>query len=126
MGEVRNTAKKRREADRDRTVMLRTTASRRENDLVRERMALVGTKSIASFLRKLAVDGFIIRPELAGAGEMIALLQSISDGVKEIASRPDGAERPDRALFEEIRKNQETLIGQMNRIIGQFTGLVVE
>ena len=48
-------------ANRERTIQLHFMATPRERQLIAEKMALLGTRNLGAYLRKMAVDGYIVQ-----------------------------------------------------------------
>ena len=70
---------------RESTVLIRMTES--ELSLIRERMAEFGTSNMSAFIRKMAIDGYIVKLELPELREMTRLLSSYSNNLNQIAKR---------------------------------------
>lgn len=50
-------------------------------------MALFGTKSQSAYLRKMVIDGYVIRLKLEQFQEMLSLMRRTSNNVNQIAKR---------------------------------------
>lgn len=55
---------------REHQVIFRVTEA--EKELIRRRMALLGTRNMQSFLRKMALDGYVVKLELPELKEMVS------------------------------------------------------
>ena len=67
----------RKQADapkRNRTEQIKFWATPEEKALILQKMALYGTGNMGAYLRKMAVDGYVIKLELPELKEMIRLL----------------------------------------------------
>ena len=60
-------------------------ASERELDLIKQKMALAGVRNMSGYLRKMAIDGYVINLELPELSEGVKLLRYISNNVNQIA-----------------------------------------
>lgn len=109
--------------ERSRSVQIKFWATPEERELILKKMELSGIVSLGAYLRKIAIDGYVIRLELPELKEMIRLLgiannninqiarvlhttgRVYEDDIKEIQTRIDG-------LYEEARKilNQLAMI----------------
>ena len=61
--------------------------TREEVARVRERMSEAGVKNLSAFLRKMALDGYIIKLDLDEISEMIRLLRISSNNLNQIAKK---------------------------------------
>ena len=61
-----------------RTVGLFTKVSPEEKEVIDQKMALLGTSNLRGYLRKMAVDGYIVQLDMSNVVELVKLLRSIS------------------------------------------------
>ena len=54
-------------------------------DLIKQKMALAGVRNMSGYLRKMAIDGYVINLELPELSEGVKLLRYISNNVNQIA-----------------------------------------
>ena len=72
---------------RKRTVQIKFRVTEAERDLILEKMKLVPTRNMAAYLRKIAIDGYIIQIDHSDIKEMTAEIQKIGVNVNQIARR---------------------------------------
>jgi len=70
-----------------RTVGLYTKVSPEEKEVIDKKMALLGTTNLRAYLRKMAVDGYVVQLDMGSVAELVKLLRSISSNVNQIARR---------------------------------------
>ena len=70
-----------------RTIGLYTKVSPEEKELIAKKMALLGTKNQRAYLRKMALDGYVIHLDMSDVRELIRLLRNVSNNVNQIARR---------------------------------------
>ena len=70
-----------------RTIGLFTKVTPEEKAVIDEKMAALGTHNLRAYLRKMAVDGYIVRVDMEDVFEVVKLLRSISNNVNQIARR---------------------------------------
>ena len=70
-----------------RTVGLFTKVSPEEKTVIDRKMAELGTRNLRAYLRKMAVDGYILHVDMSSVAEVVRLLRSISSNVNQIARR---------------------------------------
>ena len=90
---------------RKRTVQIKFRVTEAERDLILEKMKLVPTRNMAAYLRKIAIDGYIIQIDHADIKAMTAEIQKIGVNVNQIARRVDGQPRP---LYQRARQRADT------------------
>ena len=72
---------------RKRTVQLKFRVTEAERDLILEKMKLIPTRNMAAYLRKIAIDGYIIHIDHSDIKAMTAEIQMIGVNVNQIARR---------------------------------------
>ena len=81
----------------------------REREMIEEKMAQLGTTNMSAYLRKIAIDGYVIRLELPELRELIALLRRSSNNLNQLARRANETGRVYDADMEDVKQNQERL-----------------
>lgn len=66
-----------------RDVQLHILASEKEVSLIKERMNLIGVSNLSAYLRKVAIDGYIINLDLKEVRELIRLLRICSNNLNQ-------------------------------------------
>ena len=94
-----------------REVQIKFRMTRQERELLEEKMALAGTTNMGAYLRKMAIDGYVLRLDLPELREMISLLRRCSGNLNQIAKRANESGRIYETDLEEI---QEQLDGLWN------------
>ena len=72
---------------RKRTVQIKFRVTEAERDLILEKMKLVPTRNMEAYLRKMAIDGYIIQVDHTDIKAMTAEIQKIGVNVNQIAKR---------------------------------------
>ena len=72
---------------RKRTVQIKFRVTEAERDLILEKMKFVPTRNMAAYLRKIAIDGYIIQIDHSDIKAMTAEIQKIGVNVNQIARR---------------------------------------
>ena len=65
-------------AKEGRTVGLFTKVSPEEKAAIDRKMELLGTSNLRAYLRKMAVDGYIVQLDMGAVLELVKLLRSVS------------------------------------------------
>ena len=74
-------------ANRQRNIQLKIWVSEEEQKLIEQKMSLVPTTQIGAYLRKMAIDGYIIHTDIANIKKYIQELQAIGRNINQIARR---------------------------------------
>lgn len=70
-----------------RTIPLYFKVSPEEKEVIEKKMALLGMHNQRAYLRKMAVDGYVVQLDLGAVVELVKLLRSISGSMNQIARR---------------------------------------
>lgn len=80
-------------ANRRRPVQVKFRVTPEERALIDKRMAQAGTVNMAAYLRKMAIDGYIVKLDLPELRDLISLLRRTSNNFNQIARRVNSTER---------------------------------
>ena len=72
---------------RKRTVQIKFYVTEEEKNLIEEKMKLIPTRNMAAYLRKIAIDGYVIQVDYTDIKAMTAEIQKIGVNVNQIAKR---------------------------------------
>ena len=102
---------------RKRNVQIIFWVSEEERAQIQAKMDQVGTENLSAFLRKIAIDGYILKLDLPELREMISLLRRSSNNLNQIAKRLNETGRFYAAAMEDILQRQEQLWQAANTIL---------
>lgn len=74
-----------KEKNRVRNVQLHFMVSPEERKQIEENMKLLSTENLGAYLRKMALDGYLIHLDLSEVREMIRLLRNATNNLNQIA-----------------------------------------
>ncbi len=104
-------------ANLEREVQLKFRVTPEERALIEEKNAQLGTTNMAAYLRKMAIDGFVINLELPELGEMVSLLRRSSNNLNQLTRRVHETGRFYDADLEELRQNYDGLWDAAQKIL---------
>lgn len=110
-------------AHRKRTVQLHFMVTEHERELIRQKMAQLGTNNLGVYLRKMAVDGYIVKLELPELSELLSLLRRTSNNVNQIARRVHETGNIYDTDLEDILQKQQELWAGVNEILSCLGGI---
>ena len=97
--------------------------SEQDAELVRERMAELGITNLSAYLRKMAVDGYIIHLDMSDIQEMIRLLRICSNNLNQYARRANEAGSIYAADVEDLRTRLDGLWDGMDKLLREFANI---
>ena len=86
-------------------------------------MREVGTTNMGAYLRKMALDGYILRLDLPELKEMLSQLRYMGNNVNQIAKRANEIGVIDEMDIRGVSKRQERMLEQMARLLEKLSGL---
>lgn len=110
-------------SNRKRDIRLRFRVTPEERALIEEKMTQVGTSNMEAYLRKMSIDGYILKLDLPELKEMISLLRRSSNNLNQIAKRMHQTGRLYGEDMEDILQNQERLWRAANEILAKLSAL---
>ena len=110
----------RKQADapkRNRTEQIKFWATPEEKELILRKMELYGTSNMGAYLRKMAIDGYVIKLELPELKEMIRLLGIANNNINQIARSLNSTGRIYETDIQEIRDRIDGLYDCARKIL---------
>lgn len=104
-------------AKRKRTIPLLFYVSEEERSIIQAKMKLYGTTNLSAYLRKMAIDGYIIQVDTRDIKEMNKLLSAIGRNINQIAKRVNAGGPTYQADMEEIRERLDQIWQLQRRIL---------
>lgn len=108
---------------RKREVQLNFRVSPEELALIEQKMAQLGTKNREAYLRKMALDGYVVRLELPELKELVSLMRYSSNNLNQLARRAHETGRICDADLEDISRRQEALWDGVHQVLTQLAKL---
>ena len=90
-------------SNRKRTVQIKFRVTEEERALVEEKMKLIPTRNMAAYLRKMAIDGYVIHVDYSDIKAMTAEIQKIGVNINQIARRANATGNVYQEDIEEIK-----------------------
>lgn len=111
------------EANRVRKVQLNFRVTEREKQLIEERMQEIGTTNREAYLRKIAIDGMLVKLEVPELKEIVSLMRRTSNNVNQIARRLNENGRIYEVDITDVHNQQEQLWDMLNSLITKISGI---
>ena len=106
---------------RDTAILIRMSES--ELVQIREKMEDYGTSNMSAYIRKMAIDGYIVKLEVPELKELTRLLSSYSNNLNQIAKRVNATGNIYSTDFDEIREQQDNLWTATEKIMRSLSKL---
>ena len=103
-------------ANRKRNIQVKFYVTAEEKELMERKMAQLQTKRIGAYLRKMAIDGYIIYTDTADIKAFTKELSAIGRNINQIAKRINAGGPAYQADMDEIRERLDE-IWQLQRHI---------
>ena len=94
---------------RKRNVKLEFWVTPGEKEQIEQKMAELGTENLSAYLRKMAIDGRILKLDLPELRELLSLMRRYSGNLNQIAKRVNSTGRVYSADLEDIQMSQAKL-----------------
>ena len=91
--------------------------------LVQEKMRQLGTSNFSAFMRKMAIDGYVVKLELPELRELVSLLRYSSNNLNQLTRRVHESGRIYDVDLEDIHRGQEQLWDAAQTILDKLSKL---
>lgn len=105
------------------TVRVEFVMSEQDAELVKGRMAELGITNLSAYLRKMAVDGYIIHLDMGDIQEMVRLLRICSNNLNQYAKRANETGSVYAADVEDLRTRLDGLWDGMDKLLRGFVNI---
>jgi hypothetical protein len=95
-------------ANRNRPIQVKFRVTPEERKIIDKRMEQAGTNNMAAYLRKMAIDGYVVKLELPELRDLISLLRRTSNNFNQIARRVNSTDR----IYADDIQEMKTMIEQ--------------
>ena len=103
--------------NRKRPIILRCPVTAEERALIEQKMAQLPTQRIGAYLRKMAIDGYIIYTDTTDIKAFTAELSAIGRNINQIAKRINAGGGAYKADMQEIQERLDEIWQLQRRIL---------
>ena len=96
-------------AKRKRGVPLLFYVSEQEREIIQEKMEQYGTTNLSAYLRKMALDGYVVNLDLPELRELVSLLRYSSNNLNQLTRRVHETGHLYDSDLEDLRQRYDTL-----------------
>lgn len=94
-----------------------------ELQMIQEKMKQYGTRNFSAFVRKMAIDGYVVRLEPPELKEMVSLLRYSSNNLNQLTKRVHETGRIYDADLEDLRQTHERMWDAARDILSALSKL---
>lgn len=109
--------------NRTRSVPIVFWVTEEEKKLIRQKMELIGMINMSAYLRKMAMDGYIIHLDFPELKEMVSLLRYSSNNLNQLTRRVHETGRIYETDLNEIKERQEKIWDGVAHLISRLSAL---
>ena len=106
-----------------RDIFLKFVVTSAERDSIMEKMAQCGCRNLSAYLRKMAIDGYIIHLDLPELKEISSLLRRAGNNINQIARRANQTRQVYDTDLQEIIRLQGTLLERFGQVLNSLSKL---
>ena len=110
-------------AKRKRDVPVLFYVSKDEMALIQQKMQAFGTSNMSAYLRKMAIDGYVLKLDLPELKELVSLLRRWSNNLNQLTRRVHQTGRVYEADLQELNAQQERIWDGVKQILKQLAKL---
>ena len=106
--------------ERTRDVMLTFYVTEDEKEVIKQRMALLGLKNMSTYLRKISMDGYLIKPDYSFFNGINQNIEGVSKNINQIAKRANTTKSIYADDVKELKIKQEEIWQLLKSILSQL------
>ena len=110
-------------AIRNRPIQVKFRVTPEERKMIDRRMEQAGTNNMAAYLRKMAIDGYVVKLDLPELRDLISLLRRTSNNFNQIARRVNSTDRIYADDIREMKNLLEQIWEADNRILEKLAAI---
>ena len=110
-------------AKRKRDIQLKFRVTPQEREMIEPKMAQFGTTNMVAYLRKMAIDGYVVKLDLPELRELVSLLRYFSNNLNQLTRRAHETGRIYEADLEDIQQSQERIWTAAEKIVSSLAAL---
>ena len=106
--------------ERKRDKQLKIWVSQEELDMIHQKMAEFGTSNMGAFVRKMVIDGYIVKLDIPELKEIVHLLGPIGNNVNQMARKLNAGSSIYREDIAEVNAKLDAVYKLQRRILKKF------
>ena len=108
---------------RNRGIMINIRVTEQESALIAEKMAAASISNREAYLRKMALDGYVIKLDFSDVRELVRLLRNATNNLNQVAKRANETHSIYESDIADLQDNYEKLWQQAEGIMKKLVKL---
>ena len=93
-------------------------------DKIRRRMDEAGIRNMSAYMRKMAIDGFVVNLDLSDVKELVRLLRYCSNNINQYAKKANESGDVFKSDIDDIKRRQDRLWNMANEIMERLAAIL--
>jgi len=110
-------------ANRNRPVQIICRVTPEERAVVNKRMAQAGTDNMSAYIRKMILDGYIVKLELPELRDYVSLLRRFNNNFNQLARRANSTGRIYDSDIREMKEKIDALWDAHNNVLEKLASI---
>ena len=106
-----------------RDILMKFVVSPEEQEIILDRQRQSGCTSLAAYLRRMAMAGYLIRLDLPELQEISTLLRRVGNNINQIAKRANETRRVYGTDLQEVQRAQAEILEKLGQILALLSRL---
>ena len=103
--------------------MIYVRVTKEEWDKIHERMVDAGMRNMSAFIRKMSLDGYLIKLDLTDVKEVLRLLHINSNNLNQYAKRANETGSIYEADVKELQESHKKILKMMGEILERLSSI---
>ena len=107
-----------------RTKRMKVHLTAQEHEWIKEKMAQAGMKNMSEFIRRMAMNGYVINADLPELDEILRLIRCTGNNLKQLEKHVRENDPENMPEVEQMLRNHEAIedtLGEILRILGKLS-----
>ena len=104
--------------------MIYVRVTKEEWDKIHERMLDAGMKNMSAYIRKMSLNGYLIKLDLSDVREVLRLLHISSNNLNQYAKRANETGNIYEADIRELQESHKEILKMMGEILDRLSSIV--
>lgn len=105
------------EENRTRSIQIKFRVNESEAELIERKMQQLGTSNRDAYLRKMAIDGFVLKLDVPELKELVSLMRYMGNNTNQIAKRLNEGGNMYQSELSEIQEQQEQIWEGLRKLL---------
>ena len=110
-------------SNRNRALQLNFRVSENELNMIEKKMAQAGISNREAYLRKMAIDGYVLRLEVPELKELLSLMRYAGNNINQIARWVNENGRIYENDLQDVLERQNEMLERMREILSNLSAL---